>query len=147
MNKLNQVDFSQLRSAAIAVLAPTELNRNVAFGSVSAAILSQSGAIYTGICLDTACSLGFCAEHAAVAEMLKHGEYQIRACVAVNRLGKAIPPCGRCRELLSQLSTDNLHAEIEISDGQVVSLEQLLPFDWKVTQRIKPLAATTDECR
>lgn len=144
MDRLKQVDFLELRSAAIAVLAPTELNRNVAFGSVAAAILSQSGAVYTGICLDTACSLGFCAEHAAVAEMLKHGEYQIRACVAVNRLGQAIPPCGRCRELLSQLSQDNLNAEIEISNGQILSLEQLLPFDWKTTQRLKPQMLSTD---
>lgn len=144
MTHLNQVDFSQLRSAAKAVLAPTELNRNVAFGSVAAAILSQSGTVYTGICLDTACSLGFCAEHAAVAEMLKNGEYQIRACVAVNRFGQAIPPCGRCRELLSQLSSDNLKAEIEISDGQILSLEQLLPFDWKATQRAKLKTAVID---
>lgn len=144
MTHLNQVDFSQLRSAAKAVLAPAELNRNVAFGSVAAAILSQSGTVYTGICLDTACSLGFCAEHAAVAEMLKNGEYQIRACVAVNRFGQAIPPCGRCRELLSQLSSDNLNAEIEISDGQILSLEQLLPFDWKATQRAKLKTAVID---
>lgn len=134
MKNFAQIDFDQLRSAAFQVICTTKLNRNVSFGSVAAAILSHSGAIYTGICLDTACSLGFCAEHAAVADMLKHGEYQIRACVAVNRLGEAIPPCGRCRELLSQLSPDNLNAKIEIARGEVFSLEQLLPHDWKAYQ-------------
>lgn len=134
MKKNSAIDFEQLRSAAFQVICTTKLNRNVSFGSVAAAVLSQSGTIYTGICLDTACSLGFCAEHAAVADMLKHGEYQIQACVAVNRLGDAIPPCGRCRELFSQLSADNLEALFEIGSGQVQSLKQLLPFDWKVTQ-------------
>lgn len=134
MKKFAQVDFEQLRSAAFEVICTTKLNRNVSFGSVAAAILSHSGTIYTGICLDTACSLGFCAEHAAVADMLKHGEYQIQACVAVNRLGDPIPPCGRCRELLSQLSSDNLNAKIEIAHGEILSLKQLLPFDWKAYQ-------------
>lgn len=138
MDNFNDIDFSQLRSAAFQVICTTELNRNITFSSVAAAILTQSGNIYTGICLDTACSLGFCAEHAAVADMLKHGEYQIRACVAVNRTGQAIPPCGRCRELLSQLGHENLNALIEVSDGEVYRLAQLLPFDWKATQQPRP---------
>ena len=43
-------------------------------GSVAAALRTRSGAVYTGICIDVSCGIGFCAEHAAIAEMLKHRE-------------------------------------------------------------------------
>jgi cytidine deaminase len=49
--------------------------------------------VYSGICLDYACGLGFCAEHAAVAEMLKHRETQIVKIVAVNK-ERILSPCG-----------------------------------------------------
>lgn len=58
--------------------------------------------------------MGFCAEHGAVAEMLKHGESVIQAVVAVDNDGNAVPPCGRCRELMSQLSRENLKAIVEV---------------------------------
>lgn len=58
--------------------------------------------------------MGFCAEHSAVAEMLKNGESVIQAVVAVDNDGNAVPPCGRCRELMSQLSKQNLEAVVEV---------------------------------
>ena len=58
--------------------------------------------------------MGFCAEHSAVAEMLKHGESVIQAVVTVDNDGNAVPPCGRCRELMSQLSRENLNAIVEV---------------------------------
>ena len=81
--------------------------------------------------MDITCSIGFCAEHAAVAEMLKQGEHLIQAFVAVNEEGDAIPPCGRCRELISQLSKENSKAVVEVENGVFVKLEELLPYDWK----------------
>ncbi|MBN1619207.1 cytidine deaminase [candidate division WOR-3 bacterium] len=68
-------------------------------GSVAAALVTESGNIYTGICIDFACGIGFCAEHSAIAEMLKNRETQIDTIVAVNKNG-LIPPCGRCREMM-----------------------------------------------
>lgn len=43
-------------------------------GSVSCALMTNAGTIFTGICLDLACGIGFCAEHAAIAETLKARE-------------------------------------------------------------------------
>jgi len=60
-------------------------------GSVSAALKTQTGNIYTGICLDFACGIGFCAEHAAIADMLKARETVITAILAVGPQG-FIPP-------------------------------------------------------
>lgn len=58
------------------------------------AILSASGRVYTGICVDTQCSVGFCAEHAAVAEMLKARESEIALGVAVASGGKILLSVG-----------------------------------------------------
>lgn len=124
----------ELKKIATAVTSPTELNDFIQYGSVGAAIETVDGNIYTGISIDTACSMGFCAEHAAVADMLKNGEYQIKAVVAVDSEGNAVPPCGRCRELISQLSKGNLEAVIEVENDTFVLLKEILPYDWKTNR-------------
>ncbi|GKS13209.1 hypothetical protein YDYSY3_42090 [Paenibacillus chitinolyticus] len=75
-----------------------------------------------------------CAEHAAVAEMLKQGEYRIKAFVAADPQGNAVPPCGRCRELISQLSKENLEAVVEVENDMFVLLKDILPYDWKTNR-------------
>lgn len=94
--------------------------------TVAAAIRSASGQIYTGVCVDLRCGIGFCAEHAAVAEMLKHRETQVESIVAVRADG-VLPPCGRCRELLVQVDPSNLDARVGMPEGRVVRLRELLP--------------------
>ena len=76
--------------------------------------------------------MGFCAEHAAAAAMVTAGENRVAKMVAVNWDGSILPPCGRCREFISQLHADNFTAEILVGDGQVVTLRELLPHDWRV---------------
>lgn len=98
-------------------------------GSVAAAILARSGKIYTGICLDLPCGIGFCAEHAAVAELLKARETQIESVVAVSAAG-VLPPCGRCRELLALLDARNLDATIQVAEARTALLRELLPEHW-----------------
>ncbi|ASK30719.1 cytidine deaminase [Chryseobacterium sp. T16E-39] len=120
-----------LKNRAYQVAKVNQLNDFIEYGGVGAAIETISGNIYTGISIDTACSMGFCAEHSAVAEMLKNGENRIKAVVAVGSDGNAVPPCGRCRELMSQLSKENLDAVVEVKNGVFTTLRELLPFDWK----------------
>ena len=62
------------------------------------------------ICIDTACSLGMCAERNAIANMITNGENGICRLIAVDRNGKAIPPCGACREFMVQLMPDHYHS-------------------------------------
>ncbi len=99
-------------------------------GSVSAAILSSSGRIYTGICIDVGCSIGFCAEHAAIAEMLKARETRIEKVVAITTGGKVLPPCGRCREFMMQINSENQHTEVLLEGGTSLTLDELLPHRW-----------------
>lgn len=100
-------------------------------GGVGAAILTKAGNLYTGVCIDSACSMGFCAEHAAAAAMVTAGEQEVARMVAVNHQGEILPPCGRCREFISQLAEGNKEAEILVEPDRAVRLRALLPCDWK----------------
>lgn len=99
-------------------------------GSVAAALLSSNGNLYTGINIDVACGIGFCAEHAAIAQMLKHRETQVDMIVAVS--SNAIrPPCGRCRELLFKIDHKNAETKVYLSAEDYVTLDELLPNRWE----------------
>lgn len=98
-------------------------------GSVSAALLTEKGNVYTGICLDLSCGIGFCAEHAAVAAMLLHRETVIRKIVAVSADG-ILPPCGRCRELMMQVDRRNAACDVLLPNGSARKLQELLPDRW-----------------
>ena len=123
--------FDQLYEKAKSVLNPRKLSEYAEAGGVGAAILTESGRVYTGVCIDTACSMGFCAEHAAAAAMITAGESRVLKMIAVGWDGKIMPPCGRCREFVSQLHQENLKAEVMVAQGVVVTIRELLPHDWR----------------
>ena len=75
--------FDELYRIARETLNPRELSRSSSAGSVAAAILTDRGNVYRGVCIDTPCSMGFCAEHAAIAAMVTAGENRILKLVAV----------------------------------------------------------------
>lgn len=124
--------FDELYERARAVVKPRRLSEHAEAGGVGAAVLAASGEVYTGVCIDTACGMGFCAEHAAVAAMLTGGEDgRVLKMIAVGADGQVMPPCGRCRELISQLHADNAETEVMLPRGRVVTIRDLLPSDWK----------------
>ncbi len=126
------MDESKLKliEAAKAVWGAFRLREDFSAGSVGAAILTAKGNIYTGICIDLACGLGFCAEVAALAEMLKARETQILAVVAVSDESVLGAPCGRCRETIAQIDSRNLDCMVIIGDDQEIPLRKLLPEHW-----------------
>ena len=133
--------FEDLYRAAKAVLNPRRLSNSAEAGGVGAALLTASGSVYTGVCIDTACSMGFCAEHAAAAAMITAGESQVVRMVAVNWNGGILPPCGRCREFISQLDDQNLQTEVLVAPGVVVLLCDLLPHDWRLAAEAESTAS------
>ena len=98
-------------------------------GTVAAALRTRKGRIYTGISINLGCGLGFCAEVAAIAEMLKNRETGIYAIVAVTS-NRILSPCGRCRETMVQLDRENLQTKVIISESQEVLVRDLLPEHW-----------------
>ncbi|QTL40490.1 cytidine deaminase [Xenorhabdus budapestensis] len=125
------ISFDEMENIAHQLISPIQLNKYIKYGHVAAVIQCKSGHIYTGINIDTACSMGFCAEHGAIADMIKHRENRIMKVIAVNKYRDIIPPCGRCREFISQINRENIHAEVKVNKELVLSLGELLPFDWK----------------
>ena len=126
-------EWVRLYEKAQKVLKPREVSRLVEAGGVAAAIETASGHIYTGVCVDSACTLGICAERNAIFNMITNGESEIRRVIAIDREGRAIPPCGACRELMTQLMPDK-YRKIEIMMGlekdRVVTLGELTPEWW-----------------
>ena len=125
------MEFEELYHRAKSVLNPRRLSPEAEAGGVGAALLTESGNVYTGVCIDTSSSMGFCAEHAAAAAMVTAGESRVVKMIAVNWDGKILPPCGRCREFINQLHPDNSNAEVVVREGTVVTLRELLPYDWR----------------
>ena len=91
-------------------------------GGVAAALLTKKGSIYVGVCIDTASTLGMCAERNAIANMITNGEHQIDKMVAVVGDGSVGAPCGACREYMMQLLVD-------FEKRRTVRLKELIP-DW-----------------
>ena len=132
---LSQFDgtWDKMYLAARNVQKKREISPLVEAGGVSAAILTEKGNIYVGVCIDTACSLGMCAERNAIANMITNGENYIRRVIAIDRNGNAIPPCGACREFMTQLMPKE-YRKIEImmdyENERIVTLEDLTPEWW-----------------
>jgi cytidine deaminase len=123
--------FDELYKKAYSVLNPRKLSEDAEAGGVGAALLTDNGNVYVGVCIDTACSMGFCAEHAAAAAMVTAGENRVVKMIAVGWDGHIMPPCGRCREFISQLHDENPDAEVMVKKDVVLTLRELLPYDWR----------------
>ena len=123
------MEFTELIEKAKTVLNNRQIAANAYAGSVAAALLTEQGNIYLGVCIDVPCSMGFCAEHSAIAAMVTAGESRILKVVAISDEGIA-SPCGRCREFMNQIHDNNLEAEIMVSEDKVVTLRELLPYIW-----------------
>src|SRR5262245_33668503 len=77
-------------------------------GLVVGALIPERGKLFTGVNIDVFCGMGFCAEHSAIAEMVKGGESRIAVVAAATAEGRPLPPCGRCREMIYCIDKRNL---------------------------------------
>ncbi|MEG1481763.1 cytidine deaminase family protein [Clostridium sp.] len=125
------MDFEDLYEVAKETLNPRELSNSSYAGSVAAAILSDSGKVYIGVCIDTPCSMGFCAEHAAIAAMITAGESKILKVISVYEDGTIVPPCGRCREFICQIHNENYKCEVMVKKNKIMTIDELLPNRWR----------------
>ena len=125
--------WEDLHRAAVAVIRPREVSKMIEAGGVAAAVESASGKIYVGVCVDTACTLGVCAERNAIFNMITNGEDAIWRVIAVDRNGKAIAPCGACREFMAQLMPEDyrsIEIMVDYDKERVVTLGDLTPEWW-----------------
>lgn len=126
---MNEV-WKNVYNRAKSVINPKRISDQIWSGGVGAAVVSKSGAIYTGVCIDTDCSLGMCAERNAISTMITNGEYEIIMVVAVDKKGKVLPPCGACREFMMQLKNSSDTEVLIDNKGKVVKLNELMPYSY-----------------
>ena len=125
--------WDKMYIAARKVQQEREISPLIEAGGVSAAIFTENGNIYVGVCIDTACSLGMCAERNAIANMITNGENYIRRVIAIERDGNAIPPCGACREFMTQLMPENYHSieiMLDYENKKTVTLGEITSNWW-----------------
>lgn len=125
--------WDDLYKAAKAVQNGREISEKVYVGGVAAAIESTSGRIYTGVCVDTACTLGICAERSAMFHMITCGESEIRRVLAIMPDGSTGAPCGACREFMAQLMPgryQDVEVMLDYETGKIVTLGELTPHWW-----------------
>ncbi len=80
--------WEDLYKAAKNVQNPREVSERIYAGGVAAAIEASSGKIYTGVCVDTSCTLGICAERNAIFNMITNGDNEIKRVIAIMSDGK-----------------------------------------------------------
>ncbi len=126
------MNFEKLHQKASAITCPKELTKYASCGGVGCALITKKGNIYTGICIDACSGIGFCAEHSAIAEMLKNRESEIKEILSVkaSRGSEIISPCGRCREFMLQINLNNKNTIVHISKNKTEKLSKLLPNHW-----------------
>jgi len=117
---------NRLIEAAKALVTELDLGDGNSAGGVGAALRTVDGNVYTGVCIDLGSGLGFCAEVAAIAQMVANRETQIDTIVAVT-FDRILPPCGRCRETMAQVDPRNLDCTVIVSETEDVRLRDLLP--------------------
>lgn len=127
------IKWKKMYEAAKAVQNGREVSERIYAGGVAAAVESASGRIYVGVCVDTSCTLGICAERNAIFNMITNGEQDIKRVLAIMPDGKTGAPCGACREFMTQMMPGRYH-NIEIMLGyeneRIVTLGELTPEWW-----------------
>lgn len=125
--------WEEMMSAAKSVQNERKISNYVYAGGVAAAVLSKSGKIYTGVCVDTCSTLGICAERNAIFNMLTNGEQEISKVIAIMPDGSSGAPCGACRELMVQLMPNdykNVEIMLNYEQNKVITLGEITPEWW-----------------
>lgn len=133
MDISEQIIWENMLEAAKAVQGGRRISDYVEAGEVAAVVESETGRIYTGVCVDTACTLGICAERNAIFNMLTNGEHRIRRVLAVMPDGKSGAPCGACRELMVQLMPQDygeIEVMLDVESMKTAHLSELTPEWW-----------------
>ncbi len=133
MDISEQIIWKNMLEAAKAVQGGRRISDYVEAGEVAAVVESETGRIYTGVCVDTACTLGICAERNAIFNMLTNGEHRIRRVLAVIPDGKSGAPCGACRELMVQLMPQDygeIEVMLDVESMKTAHLSELTPEWW-----------------
>ena len=97
---------------------------------VGAALRSASGAVYTGCNVENvAYPEGTCAEAGAIAAMAAAGDYEITELAVIADSPAPVPPCGGCRQKLSEFASGDVTVTMATTNGATLTMTvgELLP--------------------
>ncbi|MBQ4282842.1 MAG: cytidine deaminase [Lachnospira sp.] len=99
---------------------------------VGAAVLAQSGKIYTGCNIENI-SYGAtnCAERTAIFKAVSEGERELLAIAIVSCKGEITYPCGICRQVMSEFMSKDSTVVLDSDSGvKEYTLSELLPHSF-----------------
>ena len=92
---------------------------------VGAAGLTTDGQTYSGCNVENAgYGVTLCAECGLVSELIRTGGGRLVAFACVDAHGRALAPCGRCRQLLSEHAADGM---VLAMPSGMMSIDEVLP--------------------
>ena len=96
--------------------------------AVGAALETVAGEVYAGCNVENASyGLTICAEQAALAAAVADGHRRFARLVVATGGGRAVAPCGRCRQLLVEFGIDLEVHGFAAADRRRWTLAELLP--------------------
>ncbi|MCD6363657.1 MAG: cytidine deaminase [Synergistetes bacterium] len=101
---------------------------------VGAAILTREGKVFSGCNVENSSyGLTICAERVALFKAVSEGYRSFKAIAVVGDVSEFVPPCGACRQVLREFSSDMLVVMGNVSGDFVErKLEELLPLAFKL---------------
>lgn len=122
------MNYTQL--AEEAVKAKSKAHPPYSHFHVGAALLTQNNKVYLGANIENSSySLTICAERTAIFNAYLEGERNFKAMAIASDAKEFCPPCGACRQVISDLCGDIEIVLINhIKETKVLKLSELLPF-------------------
>jgi len=97
---------------------------------VGAAILTKDGKVYHGCNIENAAySVTNCAERTALFKAVSEGDKEFAAIAVVADTERPVPPCGACRQVISELCGRDTKIFLSNLKGDVqeITIDELLP--------------------
>ncbi|BAC13707.1 cytidine deaminase [Oceanobacillus iheyensis] len=101
---------------------------------VGAALLTKSGKLYTGCNIENAAyPVTCCAERVAIFKAISEGETQFAEMAVAANTKRPVPPCGSCRQVMSEFFTSSMKIHLTNLNKEVktLTIEELLPFSFQ----------------
>ncbi|MDF0727212.1 cytidine deaminase [Cytobacillus sp. S13-E01] len=97
---------------------------------VGAALLTDDGKVYRGCNIENAAySMTNCAERTALFKAISEGDKVFKAIAVVADTDRPVPPCGACRQVISELCDQDMKVYLTNLKGDVqeLTVKELLP--------------------
>jgi len=97
---------------------------------VGAALLTKDGKVYRGCNIENAAySMCNCAERTALFKAYSEGDVDYVAIAVVADAPRPVPPCGACRQVISELCSPEMKVILTNLKGSVqeITVKELLP--------------------